>query len=54
MIDPQEQIQNEKQKFSMRLINSKVDIDDEMLNKSDAFFSDMKNTGGESCSTSSS
>ena len=43
VIDPQEQIKNEKQKFCMWLMNSKADIDDELLNMSDAFFSEMKN-----------
>ena len=45
VIDRQEQIQNEKQKFCIWLTNSKADIDDELLlNMSDAFFSEMKNT----------
>ena len=45
VIDPQEQIKNEKQKFCMCLMNSKADSDDELLlNMSDAFFSEMKNT----------
>ena len=45
VIDPQEQIKNKKQKFCMCLINSKADSDDELLlNMSDAFFSEMKNT----------
>ena len=46
VIDPQEQIQNEKQKFCMWLVNSNADIDDELnelLNMSDAFFAEMKN-----------
>ena len=33
----------EKQKFCMWLMKSKADIDDELLNMSDAFFSEMKN-----------
>ena len=37
MKDRQEQIQNEKQKFCMWLVNSNADIDDELLNMSDAF-----------------
>ena len=45
VIDPQEQIKNEKQKFCMCLVNSKADSDDELLlHMSDAFFSEMKNT----------
>ena len=32
MKDRQEQIQNEKQKFCMWLVNSNADIDDELLN----------------------
>ena len=44
VIDRQEQIQNEKQKFCMWLVNSNADIDDELLNMSDAFFAEMKNT----------
>ena len=44
VIDPQEQIKNEKQKFCMWLVNSNADIDDELLNMSDAFFAEMKNT----------
>ena len=45
VIDPQEQIKKEKQKICMWLMNSKADIDDELLlNMSDAFFSEMKNT----------
>ena len=44
MKDLQEQIQNEKQKFCMWLVNSHADIDDELLNMSDAFFAEMKNT----------
>ena len=44
MKDLQEQIQNEKQKFCMWLVNSNADIDDELLNMSDAFFVEMKNT----------
>ena len=44
MKDLQEQIQNEKQKFCMWLVNSNADIDDELLNMSDAFFAEMKNT----------
>ena len=44
VIDPREQIKNEKQKFCMWLMNSKADIDDELLlNMSYAFFSEMKN-----------
>ena len=44
VIDPQEQIKKEKQKICMWLMNSKADIDDELLlNMSDAFFSEMKN-----------
>ena len=44
VIDPQEQIKNEKQKICMWLMNSKADIDDELLlNISDALFSEMKN-----------
>ena len=43
VIDPREQIKNEKQKFCMCLMNSKADSDDELLlNMSDAFFSEMK------------
>ena len=49
VIDPQEKIKNEKQKFCMWLMNSKVDIDDELLNMSDAFFSGMKNTDEKNC-----
>ena len=45
VIDPQEQIKKEKQKICMWLMNSKADSDDELLlNMSDAFFSEMKNT----------
>ena len=44
VIDPQEQIKKEKQKICMWLLNSKADIDDELLlNMSYAFFSEMKN-----------
>ena len=44
VIDPQEQIKKEKQKICMWLMNSKADIDDELLlNMSYAFFSEMKN-----------
>ena len=43
VIDPQEQIKKEKQKICMWLMNSKADIDDELLlNMSDAFFSEIK------------
>ena len=44
VIDPKEQIKKEKQKICMWLMNSKADIDDELLlNMSYAFFSEMKN-----------
>ena len=45
VIDPQEQIKKEKQKICMWLMNSKADIDDELLlNMSDALFFEMRNT----------